>query len=67
MLHFILDFTTLIFIKIPIAFLIIWLLAVVSNAFWGGPIWLWMIGISIFGIIYIKEDLDKAKRSVETD
>lgn len=65
MIHFIFDFATLLFIKIPILFLIIWLLAAVSNAFWGGPIWLWAIGLSILGTIYIKEEFDKEKRKNE--
>lgn len=60
MLHFILDFATLLFFKIPIALLLLFITASFFSGWFGGAIWLWMIGLSILGAIYIKEEFDKS-------
>lgn len=67
MISFILDFATLIFLKIPLAFIFIYFLSIVGSSFFGGPIWLWFIVNSIISFFAIKESYDKAKIKVQKE
>lgn len=67
MISFILDFATFIFIKIPLAIVLVYFMSIVGSSFFGGPVWLWFIITTLISIVVIKEDFDKAKRKTEQE
>ncbi|TEB09301.1 hypothetical protein Pmgp_03233 [Pelotomaculum propionicicum] len=60
-----------IFLGLPIALFLLWFFAIVSNSFFGGPVWLWFTIFLIIGICScigkFSEELRKIKKQNEAN
>lgn len=50
-------------IGIPIMIVLVYFLGALCQAFFGGPIWLWIAGILIIGVLAVIEEFNKSSRS----
>ncbi len=48
-------------VGIPIMIFFVYVFGAFGHSFFGGPMWLWMVGIVILGILAIVEELNKSK------
>lgn len=58
-----LDSVFKLILVIPVAILLVYIFGAFCHSFFGGPIWLWIIGLLILSALAIREEFNKSKSS----